>query len=307
MKKNSRTIRLIRNLSLLATAVLALNLVTASGIGAIAMANQPARYIAQAPDPITPTQDATAPDLTITSTEATGDVQTQEAGQTLADPCANIRSNEQTGESPLTTLSDVCIKADIGGGNIAIDYIPDSFSFPIKDTSGEAQNSFSNDNPSTPEVDILTGAEDVLTLHDYRNSGGFTVTLTTSGFESATSSIPLSNLFVATTYPDASAFEILDPALNGDEINGVKYATGSAGTEDVTASAFTTGDLNLPESYTVSFDQDKNDVADIVELMKTTTGHVGRFSQAVSFLLKIPADQPAGDYQVKFTMDIVLQ
>lgn len=295
MKKNSRTIRLIRNLSLLATAVLGLNLVTASGIGTIAMANRPPRYIAQAP----------APELAITPSEATGDA--QEAGQTLADPCANIRSNEQTGESPLTTLSDVCISADIGGGNIAIDYIPDSFSFPIKDTSGEPQNSFSNDDPSTPETDVLTGAEDVLTLHDYRNDGGFTVTLTTSGFESATSSIPLGNLFVATTYPDASAFEILDPALNGDEINGVKYATGSAGVEDVAASAFTSEDLNLPESYTVSFDRDKNDVADIVELMKTTTGHVGRFSQAISFLLKIPANQPAGDYQVKFTMDIITQ
>jgi hypothetical protein len=298
MKNKPQTIRLLRTITLLATAVLALNLLTASGIITNAAATHTG-YLAQAPDDMTATAETTAPDLTVTTIEATSDVQ--------ADPCATIRSNEQIIESPLTTVSDTCIGADIGQGTISIDYMPDSFSFPLKDTSMDAQDSFSNDNPDTPEIDVTSGPEDILALHDYRNNGGFTVTLTTSGFESSNNAIPLRNLFVATTYPGTGVFETLDPALGGIEAGGIEYADGSVGAKDVAAGAFTADDLNLPESYAVSFDQNGDDIADIVELMKTDTGHVGRFSQAVSFLLKIPADQPAGDYQVKFTMDIITQ
>jgi hypothetical protein len=287
MKKYTRKIGLIRTLTLLTTAALAINLFAAANPGTSAMAREPARYLAQETGEFVTEKEATPEPL-------------EESG-----PCSAIRNNEQISDLPLTTVSETCAETTISAGGIAIDYMPDSFSFPIKEKSDGPQDSFSNDYDGTETIDVASGPGDILSLHDYRNSGGFSVTMTASKFESSNSEMPLSNLHVATTYPDADDFDTLDARLNGTEFNGIEYSAGSNGPQDVTAAAFTSNDLNLASSYTTSFDGNNDGIADIVELMNTASSHVGRFSQALNFHLQIPASQPPGSYQVKFTVDLI--
>lgn len=305
MKKKTCKIGLIATLTLLTTAALAVNLLAAASAGANPMTNAPARYLAQTTG-ASPLTDEAGP-ITAEAGPITGGQEPLQEPLQETGPCGVTRANEQINESPLTTVSDTCAQSTVSAGTIALDYLPNSFSFPIKAKSDETQNSFSNDYEGTEEIDVATGAEDILTVHDYRNNGGFSVTITSSKFESSFSEIPLSNLYVATTYPDIDDFDILDMSLNGTEINGIEYAAGSNGAQDITANAFTGADLNLPESYTVSFDGNDDTAADIVELMNTSSGHIGRFSQALNFHLRIPADQPAGSYQVKFTVDLITE
>jgi hypothetical protein len=329
MKRDPHTTGFLRTVCLLTTAALALNLFAAANLDGFSVTEAFARYIAQTPDTDITTEQTDiiagqtqepattaeiAPELTGTEETLTkptpapisAEAPSEPAASAKTGPCGTIRENEQITSAQLTTVSDNCITATVTEGTIAFDYIPNSFSFPLKYTSGYPQDSFSNDNPATMNVDVTTGPEDIITLHDFRNNGGFRVTATVSAFESADGVFPLRDLYVATSYPDSDDFSLLDPSLTGPETGGVEYADGSNGAKDITSSTFTDADLNLPETYTVSFDQNGDDVADIIELMNTDTGHVGRFSQALSFLLKIPANQPAGTYQVKFTIDLII-
>jgi len=282
MEKTDQKIRLKRTISTLAFIALAVNLLAISRLNAATETN-------------------TAPTTTLNTAENTQN--DQESAKT--NPCANLRDNYQINDSPLTTVSDHCVTAIITEGTISLDYIPDSFSFPIKRVSEFEQNSFSNDNPTTMDVDISTGPEDLIALHDFRNNGGFSVTITASAFSSATANIPLKNLYIATSYPDHNSLNLLDPGLNGPTNNGITYAEGSHGAQDISAPAFTQGNLNSADNYQTSFDANHDNIADVVELMNTKTNHVGRFSQALNFLLKIPPNQPAGAYQVKFTIDLI--
>jgi len=294
MKKDKRTIRTARTIGILAALLLGINLLTAAGLVSAPPVTVDGTLIAHA-------QDAFSAEAMPLASESPA---TPEVTEQVS-PCSNLRSNEQLSGTPLTTVSDTCVSAIVNEGTIALDFIPDSFSFPKKNTSGNLQDSFSNDNPETPDTDVASGPEDILTLHDYRNNGGFTVTITSSTFESADSSIPLNDLYIATSYPDENDFALIDTSLNGDEELGVEYAAGSNGLRDINSSAAATGDLGTPESYTVNFDGNDDGFPDVIELMNTSTGHVGRFSQALNFLLKIPPSQPAGAYQVKFTVDLI--
>jgi hypothetical protein len=291
--KNNLKIGKFGTFYLATAAVLALNLLTAAAMENRGADDAYARYLAQAPE-ITPImEEAATPEVTILLEEP------------APLPCTDLRSNVEISKAPLTTVSDTCITATVTPGTIALEYIPDSFSFPLKYVSNYRQDSFSNDDPATLNIDVSTGTDDILTLHDFRNEGGFSVTITAGRFESSTGSIPLNNLYVATTYPENEDFALLDPALIGAENNGVKYAADSKGAQDIVSGAVAKGDLNLPDSYAVSFDGNNDGISDVIELMGTSTGHVGRFSQALSFLLKIPANQPPGAYQAKFTMDLI--
>jgi|GEM_PF-5060872 len=324
MKKTNNKTRFLRTIWLITAGALTLTMLIGN-YGGFKINDASARYLAQATEEVTSTGETTAIEeaITPTTTEstATEESNTSPAAETIepftaeapalpelpttTGPCENLRNNQQTNASPLTTVSENCVTATVTEGTVAFDYIPNSFSFPLKYTSNYPQDSFSNDDPATMNVDVSTGTDDIMTLHDFRNNGGFSVTATVSAFESAGGSIPLSNLFVATSYPDPDDFDMLDATLTGAENGGVEYADGSKGAQDITSSTLANGDLGIPETYAVSFDQNNDDIADIVELMNTTTGHVGRFSQALNFLLKIPANQLPGTYQVKFTIDLV--
>lgn len=232
-------------------------------------------------------------------------------------PCETLRENVEintlppgviTGEPMLTTFSDACISAEISPGDIALDYIPTSFSFPLKHFTTHVKKNFSNDNTETASIDVSTGPDDILTVHDFRNSGGFSVTITSSPFKSSLNDLPLRNLHVVTTYPDADDMVTMDPTLYGLKNGGIEYAAGSQGLQDITAGAFTEGNLNLPETYTtngVSFDENEDDIPDVITLMETATAHIMRASQALSFYLEIPESQPAGTYEIMFTIDLI--
>jgi len=77
----------------------------------------------------------------------------------------NLPPGVITGEPTLTTISDSCISADISPGDLAIDYLPLSFSFPLKHFTTHVKKNFSNDNPTTATVDVSTGPDDVISVH----------------------------------------------------------------------------------------------------------------------------------------------
>lgn len=221
--------------------------------------------------------------------------------------CETLRSNTETSSSPLTTVSDSCIAATITSGGLSISYHPNSFFFPHKFLSTMTQNTFSNDNPATVNVDVTTGPEDILTITDLSGAGGFTVDLTTSSVSltsAAANTIPTNSLYVATTAPSNASLDTLAAGLSGttDAINGIVYSTGSIG-QDITSSTATTGNLNLAGTYTTSMNADNNGTPDIVQLMNApATGHILQASQALSFLLRIPTNQVAGTYAIQFTL-----
>lgn len=220
--------------------------------------------------------------------------------------CGELDDNVEAGS---TTSSEECVQVGVNAGSISLTNIPDSFSFPTKFFSFSGQNSFSNDNPATTTtVDVTTGPEDVITVQDLRNSGGFDLNISVSTFSSGSNQIPIARLYAVSTYPDDDDLTPLDPDLNGTEAGGVEYATGSSGAQDITSGVFTTGNLNLANTYTTngdSFDANNDLVSDMVSLMSTSTAHTMSASQALSFYLNIPADQPAGNYSVLFTLDLI--
>ncbi|MCC7197658.1 fibronectin type III domain-containing protein [Candidatus Peregrinibacteria bacterium] len=227
-------------------------------------------------------------------------------------PCVLNRSNFEADDDPLTTISDQCLGVDILSGGLSLPYVPDSFIFPRKFSSVLQQDSFSNDNPATRStVDVEIGPEDVLTASDLTGTAfGFNVTITASAFSNGTDTLPLQNLYVATTAPNTTTLNALNPDLNGtlNSGNQIVYAAGSSGTNVVSNTA-TLGDLNLASSYTgdgVSFDADSNEIPDIITLMNGPNGtaHMLSASQALSFYLNIPANQPSGNYSILFTVDI---
>ncbi len=214
----------------------------------------------------------------------------------FADECSSLRTNE---EGETTTVSDGCLQIDITAGSLTLENIPDTFSFPVKYFSYQAQDSFSNNRG-------MTAPEDVMTVRDLRHSGGFSVSVTASAFSADSYVIPLENLYVVTSYPDSNDFS--DATLTGTETGGVEYATGFVGLPDVTAPAFTANTLNSRATFTAlnkKFNSDGDVEGEPVVLMSTTTAHLARMSQAVSFYLQIPASQPAGTYSTLFTVDLL--
>lgn len=225
----------------------------------------------------------------------------------LASPCAPLRKNSSDDPPNPPTASDTCVGIDINAGPAYIEHVPDSFSFPEKFSTMIDQNSLSNFNPATGTVEL--GPEDVITVTDLRGEGAFDLTIHSSAFTNGYDEIPLSNFFVATSIPNATDLNILEPgnALSGivDSRENIIYADGvNKQSQNITSSAGTNKNLDHIKTYTdvkQSFDKG------IISLMKAGQGtHYLRASQALSFYLKIPANQPAGTYSTLITFDLVL-
>lgn len=233
-----------------------------------------------------------------------------------APPCQDPRSNlEQTTQ----TISDQCLQVDINAGTLSLSNTPDSFSFPIRFTTsqGNAQPNFSNISGTTgpngladPFENTQQNAdEDVLTVTDLRNSGGFQVTITADTFTDGINNIPLSNLYAVTTYPTSNDLPAA-PDLLGSTQAGITYAQDAYGTQDITNSIDTVAPINQALTFTTygySFDPDANGIASPIVLMNTTTPHAGSFSTALSFYLLIPGATPQGTYATMFTIDLMPQ
>jgi len=227
-------------------------------------------------------------------------------------PCVGIRSNIEVDDSPITTVSDECLGVNVLSGGLSLPHVPDSFSFPRKLTSSFFQDSFSNDDPATRNtVDVTMGPEDVITASDLTGStDGFNVTITSSTFSNGTDTLLLGDLYVLGETPSSTILNALDPNLNGtpNSPNGLVYAAGSSGLDLVGLSAGE-GSLNNASSYTGKgrpFDNNADQVPDIVPLINAPNGspHMLTVSQGLNFYLRIPADQPSGNYSIIFTVDI---
>lgn len=214
----------------------------------------------------------------------------------LNNPCGDIADDES------------CLSFDVYPGPLAFEYLPSTITFPHKFFTTIAQPSFSNDDSGTPGVDVSTGPEDVITVDDFSNSGGFELTLSASDMSQGPISIPIEDIYAATSYPSSSDLTTLDANLDGTASGGVVYAAGSFGTQDIVSSIHTDGNLNFASAYKVdgeSFDYDGDGVMEPLSLMSTSTAHSGRFSQALSLYIEIPANQPEGDYDMALTFDVI--
>jgi Tol biopolymer transport system component len=247
----------------------------------------------------------------VTSTNDIGISDYSNIAQTMPVPCGPMDINNQTDDNPLTVSTETCVGVTVEEGSLVFEHIPTSFTFPIKYTSNSIQNSFSNDNPGTPDLDVATAPDDIITVSDLRNSGGFQVTITPTELSNGTDVMPLWYLWMLTSYPEDNDFDapIDDPTLIGTEENGVEWAEGSAGAHDITNTASAEGaNLNLPSTYTSrggNFDITHDNVPDVRTLFQTATDHTARVSTALNFMLQIPVSQAPGTYSTAFTVDLI--
>lgn len=267
------------------------------------------------------TAGATVPSLTnwtdykfrVFAENAEGFNTTSNIVNTIPSPCIGLKFNDDS--SGTSTISDSCAGLTIETGGISIVNVPDSFSFPQKYSSTSSQHNFSNDDPGTAEIDITTAPNDILTITDLRDSGGFDVTITSTNFQSGANTIALENLYIATSYPDA---DDLDQNLSGTEIDGVEVADGSSSTsnivspvhsDNVRGTVESQGDLtNLITAYTTdgaNFDSNQDLTPDIITLIDSNEARIAGISQAVNFYVNIPADQISGKYSILLTIDLI--
>ncbi len=234
--------------------------------------------------------------------------------------CGTLLDNDDSGGP---TVSEGCISLSISAGAISFEDIPDSFSFPNKFSSSLPQDSFSNDNTATGIVDVESEADDIITISDLRNSGGFDVTITSSIFVNETDDeIPLENLYIVTSCPDGDdlASDLYGSPANCDNTTGVEFADGSTDignmnqasaihSDNANGTASNSTELNnLISAYTTdgtNFDADLNDIPDTITLMESTSARLARISQALNFYLNLPANQPSGTYNILFTIDLI--
>lgn len=255
----------------------------------------------------------------VSATNGNGTGSASNTATTTPNLCAPLAINDDSGGP---TISDSCLSVQVTAGSISVENIPDSFTFSSKYSSSLPQDSFSNDNPSTTPIDVSTGTEDIITVSDLRNAGGFDVTITSTDFISPGDTIPLENLSIASTCPDGNdlAADLYGSPNNCDNANGAEFADGSSNTGNMSQinavhSDNATGTpANATELTTLrnaylndgqSFDENSDLTPDIITLMESTGPRVARLSQALNFYLNIPANQTAGTYNITFTIDLI--
>lgn len=237
----------------------------------------------------------------------------------VPDLCAPLTDNDDSGGP---TVSTGCLAVTVNAGSISIENIPDTFTFPSKYLSSLPQDSFSNDNPATSTIDVTTAENDVITVADLRNSGGFDVTITGSSLTSGPNDIPLGNFFVVTTCPDGNdlSADLYGSPNNCTSSNGAEFADGSSSTgnmdqtdtvhsDNATGTATNSEELtalrNAYEADGKSFDANDDEIPDTIFLMQSTAAKVARVSQTLGFYLNIPASQTSGTYNIKLTIDLI--
>jgi|GEM_PF-2690480 len=203
-------------------------------------------------------------------------------------------------EAEATAEPEILTAADYGKAQLMTTDVPGTGTFPPIDISSTAQHVYNNNNPATQPA-----LADLLGIQDDRNSGGFEVQVQTSGtFTDGTHTIPLSNLFVATSISGVYAVPATDTAYPCPATNcGVIYGT-SITEKGILAPADSEGNgLGMPGTY------DSNFGGGAIVLMDgglpSTKGRDGYVYQFINYYLNVPAFQAAGDYAVKLTFTLV--
>jgi hypothetical protein len=219
-------------------------------------------------------------------------IQTLESGSATPDPKST--PPQTTPQSQPLTL------ADFGKAQVIND-IPGTGTFPPINISSTAQNVYNNSNSTNQPA-----LEDLLGIQDNRNSGGFEVQLQANGnFTDGTHTIPLSNLYVGTSV-NSPVYNVpaTDTAYPCPSTNcGVIYGS-SVTTRGILAPADTQGlSLGMPGTFTTNLGSGAVVLMD--GGLPSTQGRNGYMYQFISYYLKVPAFQAAGDYAVKLTFTLI--
>ncbi len=185
-----------------------------------------------------------------------------------------------------------CLQVNVqnGAGNLLFAEVPDNFTFPNITSSNQNEDRFSAD-----AVNYDPNQEALLSIEDTEQNTGFLVQLQSSAFTAGANSIPLNNLYVATS-----------PSSTGGTYNacGVEWSYLNPGVSDVEAVYNTTGPLNSATTFLT----DGTNLTAPIDLLRgglpAPDGHNGTFSANVDYYAKIPAFQPTGNYQVTLTFDL---
>lgn len=179
--------------------------------------------------------------------------------------------------------------------------IPGTGTFPSITISSNPQNVYNNSNPTTQPA-----LEDLLGIQDNRNSGGFEVQVQTSGtFTDGTNTIPLTNLFVATSVSSpVYSVPATDTAYPCPATNcGVIYGT-SVTERGILAPADSEGlGLGMPGTFPANFGGSAIVLMD--GGLPSTKGRNGYMYQFMNYYLQVPAFQAAGNYAVKLTFTLI--
>ena len=222
------------------------------------------------------------------------------------DPCADIETNQFCGTQEISEYVLTFID------------IPDSFKLGTT-TTGTTTNKCNNTSTLASPANECSdntlpdppGADDLLTVRDERNSGGFVVQVTTQGtFTDGTNTIPLENLYLITSIDES------DPQKAG----GINYSTEFTGPKTVSAPlyvdessidisdslTYTSGWTNQVEPYeSLQITQFGGHPLDLMNgTLSTTEGRNGDMSLYTNFNLTINYDQTGGDYSIILTYDL---
>lgn len=217
-----------------------------------------------------------------------------------------------------TNSSSFCGSQQISNYVLTFTNIPESFNFGTI-TTGTTSHHCNNTSTLASPADIcsnstvpdLPGADDLLTVLDERDTGGFIVQVTTQGtFTDGTNTIPLNNLYLITTIDET------DPNKAG----GINYSADFTGPKTVSAPLYineTTADISNPSTYTTGWGFQSAPHTSLlvsqfggypldlmVGTLASTAGRVGEMSLYTNFDLKIDYDQLPGDYSLILTYDL---
>lgn len=217
-----------------------------------------------------------------------------------------------------TDSSSFCGSQQISNYVLTFTNIPESFNFgtiTTGTTSNHCNNTSTLASPanscSNATVPDPPGADDMLTILDERDTGGFIVQVTTQGtFTDGTNVIPLDNLYLITTIDEADQ----------NKAGGINYNLDFTGSKTVSPPLYineTTTDISNPSTYTTGWGLQSAPHTNLkvsqfggypldlmVGTLASTAGRVGEMSLNANFNLKIDYDQLPGDYSLILTYDL---
>lgn len=201
-----------------------------------------------------------------------------------------------------------CVEASVTG-TITME-VPNDITFPTLSASYLAQPNYSY-GASGYVIDV----NDLLSVYDSRNSGGFKVQVSaTTPFETADHSkyIPLSSFSIATTSADTGGYRISPPSDDGIEYYSNPSSTSCNGSPiDVTPSPRTLIPTVLvtPSTFsgqTIGTGYNGYSTLDVMDCDLVTGGRVNVFRQNVNYYINMPAGQPVGSYSITLTFDLLI-
>jgi len=202
-----------------------------------------------------------------------------------------------------------CVEAEITG-SISFD-VPDDFSFPAMSSTYMPQDSFSFE-----ATGYNFNTNDLLTVYDSRNSGGFMVQAhQTTPFETSGGvfHIPLNNFFIATTSAITGGYAFDPPSDDGIEYDSTPVTPCDSSSVDVTTfprsesayqSLLWNGSTFAGQNLGTD-DPDTYITYDLMNCSLLTGGRTGTFKQNVNYYLNVPGGQSAGTYNVTITFDLI--